>query len=114
MCNNVDFTVYFEWDKADITPEARDLISAAASKAEKCTITLATVTGYTDRSGNKRYNLGLSKRRAEAVRDALVSDGVDAGVITIDYKGEADPAVQTPDGAREPLNRRSVVLINVQ
>ena len=114
MCNNVALTVYFAWDKADLTPEAQDQIAAAANKAEQCTITLAAVTGYTDRSGSRRYNLGLSKRRAEVVRDALVARGVNSSLITIDYKGEMDTAVQTPDGVREPLNRRSVVVINVQ
>ncbi|PHS26081.1 MAG: hypothetical protein COA84_06765 [Robiginitomaculum sp.] len=114
MCENVAFTVYFEWDKSDLTAAAHDLIASAANKAQRCTITLATVTGYTDKSGSKRYNVGLSKRRAEIVRGELVSRGVNGGLITIDYKGESDPAVQTPDGAREPLNRRSAVFIQVR
>lgn len=106
--------MYFEWDKSDLTAAASQQIAAAASRAQRCTVTLASVTGYTDLSGSKAYNQKLSKRRAEIVRDALVSRGVSASLITTDYKGESNPAVQTPDGAREPLNRRSAVNIQVR
>ena len=58
------------------------------------------------RSGSDKYNLGLSKRRAEAVQQELERQGVGGGDIGIDWKGERDPLVPTPDGVREPQNRR--------
>jgi len=64
------------------------------------------ITGYTDLAGTQRYNLGLSKRRADRVHAALVQDGVPDGVIAEAWRGKENPAVPTPDGVREPQNRR--------
>ena len=70
------------------------------------------VVGHTDTSGSTKYNLRLSERRAKAVADALVGSGVNQGVLSVDWKGEADLAVQTGDGVKEPLNRRATININ--
>ena len=56
----------------------------------------------------------LSERRARVVRDELIRLGVAASMIAIEARGESEPAVATPDGVREPLNRRSEVVIRVQ
>ena len=77
---------------------------AAAYKAEGGA--LVTPTGHTDRSGPEAYDLALSLRRANAVRDALVSEGVKASDISVVGLGEAQPLVPTPDGVREAQNRR--------
>lgn len=55
--------------------------------------------------------MGLSQRRANVVRDELVSDGVNGTVISTAAFGETDLAVQTPDGTREPMNRRAQVVL---
>jgi len=69
------------------------------------------VTGYTDLAGTQQYNLGLSKRRADAVRAALVQQGVPDGVIAETWRGKENPAVPTADGVREPRNRRVEIVI---
>ncbi|MCG8443078.1 MAG: OmpA family protein [Caulobacterales bacterium] len=112
-CNDVDFIVYFEWDRADLTTEARDVIADAADRAGDCDIARVVVTGHTDRSGSAAYNEGLSDRRARIVREELIRLGVLASQITLNAAGETSPAVQTPDGAREPDNRRTEVVIQV-
>jgi hypothetical protein len=63
-----------------------------------------TVTGHTDLTGGEDYNLDLGRRRADAVRDALVKAGVLTSSITVDTAGETKPAVKT--GSKEPRNRR--------
>jgi outer membrane protein OmpA-like peptidoglycan-associated protein len=68
--------------------------------------TRVIATGYTDTSGSADYNMGLSLRRAEAVKDVLVGEGIPAQNITTIGRGEADPLVPTGDGVREPQNRR--------
>jgi len=113
-CEDVDFIVYFEWDHSDLTSQAVQTVAAAASQAEACSITRVSVVGHTDRSGAASYNDALSRRRAGSVRDELVRRGVPASSITVAGRGESDPAVQTPDGVREPLNRRSEVVIMVE
>jgi OOP family OmpA-OmpF porin len=70
------------------------------------------VVGHTDLSGSPAYNVRLSERRAKAVADALVGQGVNAGALQVDWKGETMPAVATADGVKEPLNRRSTIDIN--
>ena len=52
--------------------------------------------------------------RAKAVADGLVSQGLNATAVAVDWKGESAPAVATGDGVKEPLNRRSTVSINFQ
>jgi outer membrane protein OmpA-like peptidoglycan-associated protein len=71
-----------------------------------------TVVGHADTSGSAAYNVRLSERRAKAVADALVGQGVNGSTLSVDWKGESMPAVATGDGVKEPLNRRSTIGIN--
>jgi outer membrane protein OmpA-like peptidoglycan-associated protein/opacity protein-like surface antigen len=100
------FVVYFNFDKSDLTPEGAKVVQDAADAYKQTGSARIAVTGYTDLSGTQRYNLGLSKRRADTVRGALVRDGVPDGVIAEAWRGKENPAVPTPDGVREPRNRR--------
>ena len=103
--------VYFEWDRSNLNAAATTVIDEAAQRAHACNITAATVVGHTDTSGSTAYNMGLSQRRADVVRDALVSRGIDASTITTQARGETDLAKPTRNGVREPLNRRTAVTI---
>ncbi len=76
------------------------------------TTTSVVVVGHTDTSGSNAYNMRLSERRAKAVADGLVSAGVAQTGLQVDWKGESDLAVATPDGVKEPLNRRATININ--
>lgn len=113
-CDDVNFVVYFEWDRSDLTDQAMGVIRNAAAQAEECTMVRVLIEGHADRSGAASYNVGLSERRARVVREALIGAGVAASLISIEAKGETDNAVATPDGAREPLNRRSEVVIEIE
>ena len=99
------FIVFFEFDKSALTPDGKKVVDAgaAAFKSGKSDIAIA---GYTDRAGTTQYNLALSKRRADAVKTALVRDGVPAAAISESWHGEESPRVPTADGVREPQNRR--------
>ncbi|WP_461344663.1 OmpA family protein, partial [Brevundimonas sp. GN22] len=99
------FVVYFDFDRSDLTAEARSVVSQAANYAKSGAPTRILVVGHTDTSGNAAYNLGLSNRRSRTVADALVAQGVNGGVISLDGKGETSLAKATADGVREPLNR---------
>jgi OOP family OmpA-OmpF porin len=106
------FLVFFDFDSSAITAQGRQVIDQAVEAAKSNGSNMVIAIGYADRAGTETYNLALSKRRAEAVRKALVAQGVDDGKISIMAKGEADPLVPTPDGVREPQNRR--VEIDIQ
>jgi len=72
-----------------------------------------TVRGYADRSGSKEYNLALSRRRAEAVRDALVRNGLSSKSIRIAADGAVNEIVPgaTGNAAGADANRRVVVTV---
>lgn len=105
--------VYFNWDRSNLTDQARAVINAAVNEARNCGVASVSIDGFTDRSGAAAYNVGLSERRARAVRDEMVRLGVPAAAISLNAFGETRPAVDTPDGVREPLNRRAEVLIDL-
>jgi len=105
------FIVYFDWDRADLTPGARQIISQAAQAARQGGAHVQ-VNGYADLSGSSRYNDMLSARRANAVAAELARDGVGQDAIRVQSFGKSHPAVQTPDGLREPHNRDVEIELN--
>ena len=107
-----EFVVYFDWDRSDLTAEASSVVTQAANYAKSGNPTRILVVGHADTSGSAAYNVGLSNRRARTVADALVAQGVNGGVISLDGKGETQLARPTADGVREPLNRRATIGIN--
>jgi outer membrane protein OmpA-like peptidoglycan-associated protein len=104
------FIVFFDWDRADIRPDSQRVIEAAASYAKQRGLARVNLTGHADRSGPARYNMGLSLRRAQAVRAAFIKLGVSPSNIALVGKGESQPLVPTADGVREPRNRRVEIM----
>jgi outer membrane protein OmpA-like peptidoglycan-associated protein len=107
QCGN--YIVFFEFDSADLTPEAVNIIGLAATAARQAGSCKITVTGHTDTSGSQAYNENLSQRRAQNVAAALVSDGIAEGEIVVQWRGEAQPLVPTGDGVKEAQNRRVTI-----
>ncbi len=101
--------IYFPFDEYVITPEAQTVLQDAARYASDGHAQNETVVGHTDTSGSAAYNLRLSERRAKATADAMVALGVPASSLNVSWTGESDLAVPTPDGVKEPLNRRSTI-----
>ena len=99
------FIVFFEFDKSSLTADGKKVVDAAAA-AFKSGKSDVAVAGYTDLAGSQQYNLALSHRRADAVKAALVKDGVPATAVGENWYGKQNPRVPTPDGVREPQNRR--------
>ncbi len=105
------YTVFFDWDRANITPQAADTIRQAAIAYKAGGNSRIEATGHADRSGSDQYNMGLGLRRANAVKAELIRDGVPAANIVILSRGESMPLVQTADGVREPQNRRVEIVL---
>jgi OmpA-OmpF porin, OOP family len=106
------YLVFFDWDKATLTERARQIIKEAADNSTHVQYTRIDVNGYTDTSGTPQYNMGLSIRRATAVKAELVKDGVPVGAITTQGFGETHLLVPTAQGVREPQNRRVEIVIH--
>ncbi len=105
------FIVYFAFDRSTLTPEGRKVVDAAAAVAKQGGSLRIQVNGYTDTSGTRKYNQALSQRRAATVRATLLTDGVGADRINTAAYGEDNLRVKTPDGVREPQNRRAEITI---
>lgn len=106
-----NFTVFFDFDKSDLTNDAQRVLVEAANSAKAGAYTRISATGHTDTMGTPRYNMALSIRRANAVRDALVREGIPSSAIAVIGRGETQLLVQTPDQTREPRNRRVEIVI---
>ncbi|MEH6436264.1 OmpA family protein [Massilia sp. DD77] len=117
----LEATKLFNFDKAEIILPSPKLDEIAAALQADPSVTDVDVTGYTDRLGSEKYNLALSERRANAVRDYLVSKGVDANRLKAYGKGEANPLVTCNQKKRaeliaclEPNRRVEVEQITVE
>ena len=103
--------VMFPFDSAVLQPGYDRTLAKIADVLVQYPNSTAVVTGYTDSSGSETYNLGLSKRRAEAVRSALVSDNVRSDRLTADGRGEASPLGDNSTAAGRQMNRRVEILV---
>ena len=100
-------TVLFDYDRAEIRPSE---VTALDDLAAKLAGRSVEIVGHADRIGGDKYNLGLSRRRAESVRDYLAGKGVAAG-MRVEAMGEAEPV--TGDKCKDlgPARRRNQKLI---
>ncbi len=92
-------TVYFDFNKAELTPESRAKLDALAEKLKAARdIQGADIAGYADRIGSVSYNDALSKKRAAVVRDYLVSRKVvNANVVKTRWFGKKEPSANCPN-----------------
>ena len=105
------YLVFFDWDRADLTDRARQIIAEAAQAVTTTGTTRIEVAGHADRSGTPQYNQRLSLRRAEAVAAELARRGISRSAMSIEAFGESRPLVPTADGVREPQNRRVEIIL---
>ncbi len=87
----------FDFDKATLRPEGKAKMDDLVSKLAGVSLEVIIAVGYTDRIGNEKYNLNLSQRRAQAVKDYLVSKGIEPNRVYTEGKGMANPVKQCPD-----------------
>ena len=100
------YIIFFDFDRADLTPRARDIVAEAVRASPTVPHTRLDVAGNTDPSGDAAYNQRLSQARAQAVAAELQRWGVPREIIDIHGYGATRPLVPTGPGAREPQNRR--------
>ena len=100
------YLVFFDWDRSDLTPRARDIVAEAVRASARTPHTRIEVSGNADRSGTPQYNLTLSQARAEAVANEMSRWGVPRSIMDIHAYGDTRPLVPTAAGVREPQNRR--------
>ena len=105
----------FEFDKAELRPEDKELLSRIAGILMTSHDYTVSVNGHTDDVGSDAYNQKLSKRRAQAVHDYLVKAGMPAEILSVEGHGKSLPLVRgTSDAARAKNRRVELGLVNTQ
>ena len=106
------FRVFFDWAKPELTRDAQAILDDAVAEYQRTHPDRVTVSGHSDRSGPAAFNLGASRRRAEAVRTYLIAKGIPASALRVAAFGESKPIIATEDGVREAQNRRVEILFD--
>jgi OOP family OmpA-OmpF porin len=98
--------VNFEFDSAKLTPAAKSILDEAATGIKAASGHTFNVVGHTDSVGSDAFNMGLGQRRANAVKEALVSRGVPAGQLQTSSMGKRQPIATNETAAGRAENRR--------
>ena len=102
-------TVYFDFDRYNLSSKSiQTLKSTIAALKENPEITIA-ISGHADERGTREYNLALGQRRAEAVRDYLILNGINKNRINVKSFGEEKPLVNGSDERSWARNRRAEI-----
>lgn len=109
--DDVPTTVYFDFNSSELDGAARAILRKQADWISQFPEIKFKVYGHTDRVGLSRFNRALGKRRAQAVVDYLIANGVDKSRLqAVVSEGEANPSVDARD--RERLNRRAITEVS--
>jgi len=102
-------SVYFAFDRSDLDSSSKTLLNAYAAWLNSNSVN-TTVEGNCDERGSREYNLALGQRRADSVKDYLVSQGVSAGRVDTVSFGEEKPECTGTGEACWAQNRRAEIL----
>ena len=105
------FRLYFILDSDRLTPESEANYRAVFDDIHQRLAYEVEVVGHTDTLGDLRYNQQLSLRRAAAIREALVRDGLSRDAVAIAGRGKLDLLIPTGDNVAEPRNRRDEIWV---
>ncbi|MCZ6749225.1 MAG: peptidoglycan-associated lipoprotein Pal [SAR324 cluster bacterium] len=103
--------VYFDFDRSNIKPEFAAAIRNNAESLRADPNLTVLVEGHCDERGTTEYNLALGERRARAVHQALIAEGVSPGQLNTVSYGEERPAAFGHDESSWSLNRRSMITV---
>ena len=109
---NVGDRVFFDYDSSELDADAQELLQDQVAWLKQHSDVSVIIEGHCDERGTREYNLALGEKRAQSVKNYLISLGVNEGrVSTISYGKERPAVVGSNDGAWAQ-NRRSVTIVN--
>ena len=100
--------IYFDFDESTLSQISIQTINKFLNKNKK-SISNFVIIGHADTKGSNKYNLELSLKRAESVKNILLNNGIKDNEISILGRGEKFLAVKTADNVAHPANRRAVI-----
>ncbi len=105
------FLLYFQRNSTKLTAESTKTLPQIIQTIADKNSSDISVVGHTDTAGDRAYNMALSKRRAAAIAQLLVKNGIPENQITSTSHGEENPLIKTADNVHEKKNRRVEVII---
>ncbi len=105
------YLLLFDWNRSTLNVSGKRIVADVVQSLASEDAYEIVLNGHTDTTGLEKFNLTLSKKRAESVASELEAQGINADRIKIFAFGESDPAIPTPDGTDEPRNRRVEIFI---
>jgi OOP family OmpA-OmpF porin len=113
--NTLSASALFDHDKSNLKDEGKAALHALdeSIKAKGASVVDINVIGHTDSDGTEEYNQTLSIRRADAVRDYMVSEGVDAAIIDVSGEGELNPIASNATKEGRAENRRVDIHVGI-
>ena len=109
---NVGDRVFFESDQTDLSPQAIATLDKQAQWLQTYNRYSFTIEGHADERGTREYNIALGARRAQSVREYLVSRGIDANRMRTISSGKERPVAVCNDISCWSQNRRAVTVLN--
>ena len=103
--------VLFDFDKADLKPAWQQIVAEVVKEMKENPQLRAHLIGHADSTGSDAYNMGLSRRRAEATRNAMVRMGIPAANITLEARGESQPIASNDTAEGRAQNRRVEIIL---
>jgi len=104
--------IFFDYQRTEITKPAEQIIDAAVNVFKATGASSVRIVGHTDTAPSAEASKRLSQARADIVKSALASKGIPASTMTVVAAGKSETMVPTPDGQREPQNRRVEIIIS--
>jgi len=104
--------VFFAFDRADISAEAREILTRQADWLRRYPNVNVTIEGHCDERGTREYNLALGERRAQAVKNVLVASGIPASRISTISYGKERPIVVGSNEEAWAQNRVAITTVN--
>ncbi len=105
------FIIHFNKGSIELTPDSNQVVDDILENLRSRQSYNIFVIAHSDTAGNREYNLGLSRKRADAVSKLLVEKGAQTKQIKATSHGEENPLIKTGDNVAEPKNRRVEVVI---
>lgn len=106
--------VNFKFNRAELTNISKDKVIRIARKVKQSRGVQISLSAYTDSAGSEAYNLSLSKKRASAVKQLLVNEGIDSNNITAEGLGEKNPMADNETKAGQAINRRGEFVFTIE
>lgn len=104
--------VYFPFDQASLSEEARQLLAEAGMLMKQEPSISVIIQGNTDDRGTEEYNLALGQRRAQTVKNYLLGFGIDSSRLKVVSYGEEKPALEGSEESARAMNRRDEFLVS--